>query len=442
MPAPAVTVGVYVAVSAGTVLAVLAFKEFVYDPHIAPKVQEWRAGFVARQNARRQRRGRTSMASVSSTTTLTTAAQDMRDELGSETGTTLGDDPNGTDVELSSLNSWRGATAETSNLRHRLGGGRLASGRDGSVITDGQSNSVETGSIGTARVMDEAISNLPHEPLIPTPVIFSPSSGPATNPWNDSTSSLGLGLTSPAPASSISFSSSSTTLMSPDIRVSRSSTTDRDSITSLPIGRQNDLDHPLGSPRIISPSPSMAPSTSSNTFASALSSQRQSTTDLNHPLPPLPSSSSPHPLQYPSSPPSLSHIAYSLRSESPFSDALSLALSRDGMGSPFSFAGSSHRGDGETASETGTMVTASDGEGDGVFSVRSVSMSSMNDEHTTTITNATATAAVAESHAVGDDTVTTIHLDGDDNSSDDGSDGSWEELSTRGGLGAHGMSPN
>ncbi|KAH8092469.1 hypothetical protein BXZ70DRAFT_455082 [Cristinia sonorae] len=46
MPGPMI----YVAVAIGTVAAVVAFKEFVYDPHIAPKVEAWQ------ETRRRERR--------------------------------------------------------------------------------------------------------------------------------------------------------------------------------------------------------------------------------------------------------------------------------------------------------------------------------------------------------------------------------------------------
>ncbi|KAJ4477307.1 hypothetical protein J3R30DRAFT_3484494 [Lentinula aciculospora] len=51
MPAPAV----YVIAVLGTVAACYAFKEYVYDPHIAPKVTQWRHDFAARREANRRR---------------------------------------------------------------------------------------------------------------------------------------------------------------------------------------------------------------------------------------------------------------------------------------------------------------------------------------------------------------------------------------------------
>ncbi|GAW09906.1 transmembrane protein [Lentinula edodes] len=52
MPAPAV----YVIAVLGTVAAGFAFKEYVYDPHIKPKVRQWQIEFAAGREARRRRR--------------------------------------------------------------------------------------------------------------------------------------------------------------------------------------------------------------------------------------------------------------------------------------------------------------------------------------------------------------------------------------------------
>ncbi|EPQ58855.1 hypothetical protein GLOTRDRAFT_135876 [Gloeophyllum trabeum ATCC 11539] len=53
MPGPAVYAVVAVV---GTVAAVVAFKEFVYEPHIAPKVEAWAESYLARRRARRRQR--------------------------------------------------------------------------------------------------------------------------------------------------------------------------------------------------------------------------------------------------------------------------------------------------------------------------------------------------------------------------------------------------
>ncbi|TRM67762.1 hypothetical protein BD626DRAFT_534075 [Schizophyllum amplum] len=51
MPTPAV----YVLAIVGTVAAGLAFKEFVYEPHIAPKIEQWAEEFLERRRRSRFR---------------------------------------------------------------------------------------------------------------------------------------------------------------------------------------------------------------------------------------------------------------------------------------------------------------------------------------------------------------------------------------------------
>ncbi|KAF8507882.1 hypothetical protein JB92DRAFT_2957067 [Gautieria morchelliformis] len=55
MPAPGIYVVGVVAVVAG-VAAGIAFKEFVYDPHLAPKIEQWADTYTAYRIARRRRR--------------------------------------------------------------------------------------------------------------------------------------------------------------------------------------------------------------------------------------------------------------------------------------------------------------------------------------------------------------------------------------------------
>ncbi|KAH7910327.1 hypothetical protein BJ138DRAFT_980962, partial [Hygrophoropsis aurantiaca] len=54
MPAPAIVGAYVVAAIAGTV-AIVAFKEFVYETHIAPVIERWAEEFVAERQARRRR---------------------------------------------------------------------------------------------------------------------------------------------------------------------------------------------------------------------------------------------------------------------------------------------------------------------------------------------------------------------------------------------------
>ncbi|CAK5266927.1 unnamed protein product [Mycena citricolor] len=50
MPAP---VAVYVVAAIGTVAAAIAFKEFIYEPHIAPKVERWAEEFLEKRRAKK-----------------------------------------------------------------------------------------------------------------------------------------------------------------------------------------------------------------------------------------------------------------------------------------------------------------------------------------------------------------------------------------------------
>ncbi|KAF9463722.1 hypothetical protein BDZ94DRAFT_1163526 [Collybia nuda] len=52
MPAPAV----YILAVVGTIAVGIAFKEFVYEPHLAPKIEQWAEEFLARRQARRRQR--------------------------------------------------------------------------------------------------------------------------------------------------------------------------------------------------------------------------------------------------------------------------------------------------------------------------------------------------------------------------------------------------
>ncbi|RDB20079.1 hypothetical protein Hypma_013087 [Hypsizygus marmoreus] len=57
MPAPAV----YFIAVIGTIAAGVAFKEFVYDPHIAPILEQWAEEFVAMRQANRRRKAAVAM---------------------------------------------------------------------------------------------------------------------------------------------------------------------------------------------------------------------------------------------------------------------------------------------------------------------------------------------------------------------------------------------
>ncbi|KAJ7599090.1 hypothetical protein C8J56DRAFT_1039962 [Mycena floridula] len=103
MPAAAV----YILAVVGTVAASLAFVEFVYEPHIAPKVEEWAHNFIAKREARRRQRAGPVPVSVA----VSSAHDDGNDD----------DKPS---FELEKLVSrevleWRGQVSRSTTLRQR-----------------------------------------------------------------------------------------------------------------------------------------------------------------------------------------------------------------------------------------------------------------------------------------------------------------------------------
>ncbi|CCM00475.1 uncharacterized protein FIBRA_02508 [Fibroporia radiculosa] len=60
MPAPA---AIYIVGAVSVIAAVFAFKEFVYEPHIAPRIEVWAESFVERRRRQRQQRHGPTLAS-------------------------------------------------------------------------------------------------------------------------------------------------------------------------------------------------------------------------------------------------------------------------------------------------------------------------------------------------------------------------------------------
>ncbi|GBE80200.1 hypothetical protein BKA93DRAFT_926731 [Sparassis latifolia] len=142
MPAPAV----YIIAALSAVVAVVAFKEFVYEPHVAPKIEAWAEAFLEN---RRRRRHRLTAAPVPQYTT-----QDGRDENRARRSGSDGERGE-MPVELEQLvtqevNEWRGSP-NGSGLRHRR----------------------------TAGMMDESNTFIPYSTLSPTHVLFD-SSAPSS----------------------------------------------------------------------------------------------------------------------------------------------------------------------------------------------------------------------------------------------------------------------
>ncbi|KAH9833858.1 uncharacterized protein C8Q71DRAFT_772833 [Rhodofomes roseus] len=171
MPAPA---AVYVVGAVAVVAGVFAFKEFVYEPHIAPRLEAWAEAFVEnRRQQRARRRGLVAAQSVSE------HGDENRTRRSTESGNgdsrpsapvrargrrDNGDDDDGvgTSVELEQLVA------------------REASGWS----DDGRQNGLRHRK--TAGTMDESNVFLPYRPMSPTHVIFDSSA--ASTPTTPSSS--------------------------------------------------------------------------------------------------------------------------------------------------------------------------------------------------------------------------------------------------------------
>ncbi|KAG1738764.1 hypothetical protein EDB19DRAFT_1909171 [Suillus lakei] len=151
MPAP---VAVCVVAAIAGVAAVIAFHEFVYEPHIAPAIERWAEDFLANRRARR--RGPVPLPSTRGSghgdPGLGGADPRNRTPAGEE-------DP----IELQglNLNEWRNQvhrTVPATGVRRRV-----------RVIPD-----TDEGSISST--IDESFTSLTHTPLAPTHVISNVSS--------------------------------------------------------------------------------------------------------------------------------------------------------------------------------------------------------------------------------------------------------------------------
>ncbi|KAJ7737936.1 hypothetical protein B0H16DRAFT_1730104 [Mycena metata] len=185
MPAPAV-VGVYVLAAVGSVAAGLAFKEFVYEPHIAPRVERWAEEFLAKRQARRARRA-------------VAVPAECNYNLGDDAGTDAGTDADAGDgkstYELESLvenevRQWRAQVGEGSGLRHRK-----------RVPAPG------VGSLMAGSALDESNILIPYFPMSPTHVhvLFDPATDALSVADTDSHSVSGASSRVPTPAPSSSL---------------------------------------------------------------------------------------------------------------------------------------------------------------------------------------------------------------------------------------------
>ncbi|KAI0677678.1 hypothetical protein C8Q78DRAFT_1074365 [Trametes maxima] len=159
MPGPAV----YIAVAVVGVVAVgVAFHEFVYEPHIAPKVEVWAESFLERRRQKRRSGQRPVLASSHPF------------EQGDENGTRRSaderkdkknDDDNSMSIELEHLAArerdvWRADAGTSSGLRQRK----------------------------TAGALDESNNFIPYPAMAPTHVIFDNFEPPSPGGHSSSTS--------------------------------------------------------------------------------------------------------------------------------------------------------------------------------------------------------------------------------------------------------------
>ncbi|KAJ6617388.1 hypothetical protein B0H10DRAFT_1878336 [Mycena sp. CBHHK59/15] len=187
MPAPA---AVYALAIVGSIAAGLAFKEFVYEPHIAPRIERWAEEFLAKRKARRMQRAGLSAVPVSSAGGLRSTSEPPN-EGGNDGATYGGQSVDKSTFELETLvanevRQWRSQVdvnrGEGSGLRYRKNVG----------------SSTTTGS-----TLDESNILIPYSLLTPTHVLFDPAEAlSASSPTSTISSRVGT----PSPHSTLSHS--------------------------------------------------------------------------------------------------------------------------------------------------------------------------------------------------------------------------------------------
>ncbi|KAJ7154333.1 hypothetical protein C8R43DRAFT_1000870 [Mycena crocata] len=171
MPAP---VAVYVLAAVGTIAASLAFKEFVYEPHIAPRVERWAEEFLEKRRMKKAQRAQRNAVAVPSTTGDAAGDADIKSTYELES------------LVANEVRQWRTqvdvSRGEGSGLRHRK----------------------NVGSSTTGSALDESNIIIPYSPLMPTHVLFDPTDGltVASSP----TSTISSRVHTPSPHSTLSHS--------------------------------------------------------------------------------------------------------------------------------------------------------------------------------------------------------------------------------------------
>ncbi|KAJ7652636.1 hypothetical protein B0H17DRAFT_1022224 [Mycena rosella] len=179
MPAP-VAVGVYVIAALGTVAAGLAFKEFVYEPHIAPRVERWAEEFLAKRRARKMQRAGMEAVAVPSVSAVGKRDDDVHLDGGDEGQSTY---------ELESL-----VAHEVRQWRAGVDVGR--GGLDASGLRHRHASPASTSTLASA--LDESNVLIPYSPMTPTHVLFDPDA--AASPTSTGSSRV----PTPSPHSTLS----------------------------------------------------------------------------------------------------------------------------------------------------------------------------------------------------------------------------------------------
>lgn len=277
MPGPAI----YIVAVIGTVAAAYAFKEFVFEPHLRPKMDAWIETMEARRRERRNR-GRQPIAVPLTSHSRSSSSSSGNDDDGQTKSTrrrrksSLDSEYSSSPIELEKLaaremDEWRSGAdigGDQSGLRFRHGRGPSSLSRAAStpnIIDEQPTSSISTPTLEPST--SEHRDVLFHYPS--SPVFGAQSSSTLLTPTADEP---GFNYPSPPPSTTLSSPidlpavrtpSPSTplamdlTYLAPSPIPSRSSTPDSDLLASSML-TSNYLT-PLAAPRSIAPSPSPSP---------------------------------------------------------------------------------------------------------------------------------------------------------------------------------------
>ncbi|KAF9004240.1 hypothetical protein BDQ17DRAFT_1541476 [Cyathus striatus] len=213
MPAPAV----YVLAVVGAVGAAFAFKEFVYEPVIAPRVERWAAEYLAKRAARRRR-----LAEPVASAPLRTHRRRRSDSVSSDTDTSDGDEGHdnpkgkgvkpGDSIEMNEL--------EVHEWRKNVHRSRTASGSN-------NNNMRQRKPFPKKLPLEEPTQELPYTPLSPSLVHVIMDPNDSSPPTTASYSTFPSRVSTPPAAARVSSLRSRTPSGSPVSSAARSTTLER-----------------------------------------------------------------------------------------------------------------------------------------------------------------------------------------------------------------------